>query len=287
MESKISTQITILGGGPAGYVAAIRASQLGAKVVLIEESELGGVCLNKGCIPTKALLKTSEVSYVIKKSKEFGIDSSSSINWNISNERKNRVVKNLNIGLEHLLPAKEIVILKGKGYIKNPKRILVSTSEGEVEVSTEKIIITTGSKPLIPNINGIDLAGVITSTEALDLIEIPKTLVIIGAGAIGLEFATMFSSAGSKVTIIEMKDKILPYEDVEISTELLKIMKRQGINFKLSTSVKEIKQSENALEVIYSEKDKESFVLCEKVLVAIGRKLNSDSEEFKNLGLNY
>jgi len=156
-----------------------------------------------------------------------------------------------------------------------------------VEVSTEKIIITTGSKPLIPNISGIDLAGVITSTEALDLIDIPKTIVIIGAGAIGLEFATMFSSVGSKVTIIEMKDKILPYEDVEISTELLKIMKRQGINFKLSTSVKEIKQSENALEVIYSEKDKESFVPCEKVLVAIGRKLNSDCEEFKNLGLNF
>jgi len=287
MESKISTQITILGGGPAGYVAAIRSSQLGAKVVLIEEGKLGGVCLNKGCIPTKALLKTSEISYVIKKSKEFGIDSSSNINWNISNERKNRVVKNLNKGLEHLLPTKEIVILKGKGYIKNPKRILVSTSEGEVEVSTEKIIITTGSKPLIPNISGIDLAGVITSTEALDLIDIPKTIVIIGAGAIGLEFATMFSSVGSKVTIIEMKDKILPYEDVEISTELLKIMKRQGINFKLSTSVKEIKQSENALEVIYSEKDKESFVPCEKVLVAIGRKLNSDCEEFKNLGLNF
>jgi len=106
MESKISTQITILGGGPAGYVAAIRSSQL------------GGVCLNKGCISTKALLKTSEVSYVIKKSNEFGIDSSSSINWNISNERKNRVVKNLNMGLEHLLPTKEIVILKGKGYIE-------------------------------------------------------------------------------------------------------------------------------------------------------------------------
>jgi len=286
MENKISTQITILGGGPAGYVAAIRATQLGAKVLLIEESELGGVCLNKGCIPTKALLKTSEVASALKKSKEFGIDSNlSTINWNISNERKNRVVKNLNMGLEHLLPAKGIVILKGKGYIKSPKKIVVSTLDGEVEVSTGKIIITTGSKPLIPKINGINLAGVITSTEALNLIQIPKTIVIIGAGAIGLEFATMFSSVGTKVTIIEMTDKILSNEDKEISTELMKIMKRQGINFKLSASVKEIKQSENALEVIYSEKGKESPVLCENVLIAIGRKLNSDSEEFKNIKL--
>ncbi|MBU3161063.1 dihydrolipoyl dehydrogenase [Clostridium frigoris] len=287
MEHKLNTQITILGGGPAGYVAAIRATQLGAKVVLIEESELGGVCLNKGCIPTKAFLKTSEVNSTIKKSKEFGINSNeSTINLNISNERKSRVVKNLNMGLEHLLPAKGIMILKGKGYIKSPKKIIVSTLDGEAEVSTEKIIITTGSKPLIPKINGINLAGVITSTDALNLIEIPKKIVIIGSGAIGLEFATMFSSIGSKVTVIEMKDKILPNEDKEISTELLKIMKRQGIKFKLSTSVKEIKQSENALEVIYLEKGKDSSALCEKVLVAIGRKLNSTCEEFKNLGLN-
>ncbi|MBK5241086.1 dihydrolipoyl dehydrogenase [Clostridium sp.] len=286
MESKISTEITIIGGGPAGYVAAIRSAQLGAKVVLIEESNLGGVCLNSGCIPTKALLKTSEVSRDFKKSKEFGIDSNiSSINWNTSNERKNRVVKNLNMGLEHMLPAKGIMVLKGSGYIKDPKRILVSTVDGEIEVSTRKIIITTGSRPLIPKINGIDHTGVITSNEALNLTEIPKSIVIIGGGAIGLEFATMFSSAGSKVTIIEMKDKILPNENMEISTALLKIMKRQGINFKLSSSVKEIKQSENELEVVYIEKDSESSVLCENVLVAIGRKLNSTCEEFKNLGL--
>lgn len=287
MENKIHTQITILGGGPAGYIAAIRASQLGAKVVLIEEDKLGGVCLNRGCIPTKALLKTSEVSNTIKKSKEFGITSNlSTINWTVSNERKNRVVKNLNMGLEHLLPAKGIKIIKGKGYIKNPKKILVSTPEGEVEISTEKIIITTGSAPLIPNISGINSNGVITSYEALNFSEVSKSIAIIGAGAIGLEFATMFNSIGSKVTIIEMKDSILPSEDKEISSELLKIMKRQGIVFKLSSSVKEIKQTENDLKVIFLEKDKESFIKSEKVLVAIGRKLNSDSEELRNLGLH-
>ncbi|MDF2883720.1 MAG: Dihydrolipoamide dehydrogenase [Clostridiaceae bacterium] len=287
MDNKIHTQITILGSGPAGYISAIRASQLGADTVLIEENQLGGVCLNQGCIPTKTLLKTSEVSYTIKKSKEFGIDSNiSAINWNVSNERKNRVVKNLNMGLEHLLPAKGIKIIKGKGYIKNPKKILVSTPEGEVEISTEKIIITTGSAPLIPNILGINSNGVITSNEALNLSEVPKSIAIIGAGAIGLEFATMFNSVGSKVTIIEMKDSILPSEDKEISSELLKIMKRQGISFKLSSSVKEIRNTENTLELLYCENNKEYSLQCEKVLAAIGRKLNSDSDELRNLGLH-
>lgn len=287
LENNINTQVAILGGGPSGYIAALRASQLGASVVLIEEKDLGGVCLNRGCIPTKALLKTSEVSYTIKRSKEFGIGSNiSDTNWKLSNERKNRVVKSLNIGLEQLLPAKGINILKGKGYIKNPKKILVFTSKGEIDVSTEKIIITTGAEPLIPDVKGVSSIGVLTSNEALNLTKVPESIVIIGAGAIGLEFATMFSAMGSKVTIVEMKDKILPYEDCEITSELLKIMKRQGVTFKLSSSVKEIRQTNDDLEVIFSEQDKESSLHCENVLVAIGRKLNSDSEELKNLGLN-
>jgi len=284
--SKIVAQIAILGGGPAGYVAAIRAAQLGAKVVLIEEKELGGVCLNRGCIPTKALIKTSEVSYAIKKSKEFGIESSiSGINWNVSNDRKNRIVKNLNIGVESLLTAKGIVVLKGRGYIKGPGEISVSTVDGEIHVVSEKIIITTGSSPLIPNIKGISSNGVMTSTEALNLTELPDSIIIIGAGAIGVEFATIFNSLGTKVTIIEMKDHILPYEDKEISTELLKIMKRQGIAFKLSASVKEIKENDSGLDVLLAEGGKESSIKCEKVLVAVGRKLNSDFEEVKHLGI--
>lgn len=286
IESKINTYLAILGGGPAGYVAALRAAQLGAKVVLIEEKDLGGVCLNKGCIPTKALLKTSEVSYSIKKSKEFGIDSNiSNINWNVANERKNRVVKNLNMGLEHLIPSKGIEILRGKGFVETSKKILVSTVDGEIEVNCEKLIITTGSSQLLPNINGIDCDGVITSNEALNLIKLPKSIVIIGAGAIGLEFATMFNSLGSKVTVIEMRDKILPLEDNEISQELLKIMKRKGITFKLSSAVKEITHAEATLEIVYVNKDKESSLLGEKILIAVGRKLNSDCSELTNLEL--
>ena len=287
IKNAIKTTIAILGGGPAGYVAAIRAAGLGAEVVLVEKGELGGVCLNVGCIPTKTLLKSSELYNNIQQSKEFGIDASQSkMDWNISTERKNRVVKNLNRGLENILPHKGIKIIKGIGTIINSKKILVVTCESEVEVNCEKLIIASGSAPLIPNIEGINSTGVITSTDALSLNKLPDSVVIIGGGAIGLEFATMFSSIGVKTTIIEMKNKVLPIEDSEVSTELMKIMKRKGIGFKLSAAVKQIRQSEDGLEVIYSIKDKTESVSCGNVLLAIGRKLNSESDWVKTLGLH-
>lgn len=286
IAKSINTNIAIIGGGPAGYVAAIRASQLGANVVLIEENEIGGVCLNRGCIPTKTLLKSSEVAYLVKKSKEFGTDSSLyNINWNVALDRKNRVVKNLKVGLEHLLTSKNITIIKGKGVINNPDQASVTTETEEFIINFEKLIISTGSKPLLPGIPGIELNGVITSTGALELNEAPKSIVIIGAGVIGLEFASMLNSIGTRVTIIELQDKILPNEDDEIASELLKILKRQGIVFKLSSKVMEIKESDKSLTVVFEEKGKEFTVSADKVLVAVGRKLNSEGEDIKKLGL--
>jgi dihydrolipoamide dehydrogenase len=284
---KIDTTLAVLGGGPAGYVAAIRAAQLGADVVLIENKELGGVCMNRGCIPTKALLRTSEIVSILKKSKEFGIeDKGINIKWDVSNERKNRVVKSLGLGLDQLLPKSGVTVLKGRGTIQNPKMISVWTQEEEIEVHCAKMIITTGARPLVPDIENIHSEGVLTSNEALHLEKVPESMVIIGAGVIGLEFATMFSAVGSKVTILEMMDRILPIEDTEIATELLKIMKRQGISFKLAATVQRIEQTEDGLEVHYIDKDKNLTLSCEKILVAVGRKLNSDSEDFKKLGLN-
>jgi dihydrolipoamide dehydrogenase len=282
---EISADICVLGGGPAGYVAAIRAVQLGADVVLIEEKELGGVCLNIGCIPTKALIKTSEIATVIKKSKEFGIESRiESTNWNVAVDRKNRVVKNLNSGLEQLLGAKGVTVLKGRGTVLSDKKLFVQTAEEEIQVNCDKIILATGAVPLLPNIKGIDLDGVITSNEALSLNVLPESIVIIGAGVIGLEFAAMLSPVGVKVTVIELQDRILPSDDSEIATELLKIMKRQGISFKLSASVTEIQKTNDVLTVTYTLGEKVFVQSCEKVLVAVGRKLNSDM--FQNLPLH-
>lgn len=281
---KIDCDIAVLGGGPAGYLAAIRATQLGANVVLVEEKELGGVCLNLGCIPTKALLKTAGIATTIRGSKEYGIESHiQNTNWNVAVDRKNRVVKNLNTGLQQLLNTKGVNIVKGKGTVLSDKMLIVKTVEEEIEVNCEKLILTTGSGPILPPIKGIDLEGVITSTEALNMDSLPESMIIIGAGVIGLEFASMLMSLGVKTTIIELQNKILPNEDNEIATELLKIMKRQGISFKLSATIEKIEKNEDNLEVTYTVGDKQFIQSCEKVLVAVGRKLNSDI--FENIPL--
>lgn len=281
---EVFADICVLGGGPAGYVAAIRASQLGAKVALIEEREIGGTCLNRGCIPTKALLKTSEVLSMISKSKEVGIESTvSSIDTNMSHARKDRVVKSLRMGLEHLLSKNGIEVLNGKGRIESSERVIVETQNGRIEVKCSKLIITTGSEPLMPDIPGVKLEGVITSDEALDLKNIPESIAIIGAGAIGMEFATLFNSLGTKVTVIEFMNAILPNEDREITAELLKIMKRQGVKFKLGSKVKEIHESQNGLEIFIEGED--TPVLSEKILVAVGRKLKSISPDIVSLGV--
>ena len=286
MAKNIKVSVGIIGGGPAGYVAAIKAAQLGASVAMVEEREIGGTCLNRGCIPTKALLRTSEVAYLIKKSKEVSIDSTlNSLDWSTANSRKDRVVKNLRMGIEHLMKKNNIHVIKGSGRIVNSSEIMVETESEEIHINCEKLIITTGSKPLKPYISGIDLENVITSDEALELKEVPENIVIIGAGAIGLEFATMFNYAGTKVTVIELMDNILPSEDKEITSELEKIMKRQGIKINLNTKVIDIVESEKGLILHTNENEKEKFIETQKVLIAVGRKLNGVSKDIVQLGI--
>ena len=281
----LKTKICILGAGPAGYVAAIRAAQLGASVVLIEKAEIGGTCLNVGCIPTKALLKTAETLETIKKGSEIGVGATvSSVIMGNAVTRKDRIVKGLKIGLESLLGNQNITIIKGEGSIETANKIKIKTESKDLLVSCDKLIIASGSSPLLPNIPGIELEGVITSNEAINLTEIPASITIVGAGAIGLEFSTLFNAIGSKVTVVELQDKILPQEDPEITAELLKIMKRQGIKFKLKTSIKSIKKTDSGLTAILDEAGNENENTSEKVLVAIGRKLNL-TPDIEALGL--
>lgn len=285
LGKEIKTDICILGGGPAGYVAAIRATQLGANVVLIEKAEIGGTCLNWGCIPTKALLRTAETIETINKSKDFGVDASiSSIVIENAVSRKNKVVKNLKIGLEYLMKNPKITVIKGIGLIESSNKIKTNVDGEEITVNCDKLIITTGSEPLTPSIKGIELKNVINSNEAINLEEIPKSLTIIGAGVIGLEFATLFNALGTKVTIVELQDKILPQEDQEIATELLKLMKRHGIKFNLGAKVQEITSSGDELITIFEQNGTKTDLNSEKVLVAIGRKLNL-SKDIIDLGV--
>lgn len=284
--SEVQADIAVLGGGPAGYVAALVASRLGASVALVEEREVGGTCLNRGCIPTKALLKTAEAAQLLKKAREFGIDVKyDGLHWDVAAGRKDRIVKSLRMGLEHLLDKSGVRVIRDKGSIVSPNRLVVQTGEAEIAVVCRKLIITTGSAPALPDIPGIRLPRVITSDEALDLKELPASTVIIGAGAIGLEFATMFSAAGVKVSVVEIADGILPMEDREIAAELLKSMKRQGIAFKLSSRVMEIKDAGGTLEVAVEEKGNTVALNANMVLVAVGRKLLADAPGILSLGV--
>ena len=283
----METNIAILGGGPAGYVAAIRAAQLGAEVVLIEERDLGGVCLNRGCIPTKSLLKNSDMARSLRRAREYGLQSDNlQIDWASAWSRKERVVKNLRLGLEQLMAANKITVLPGKGSIISPQEIVVDSGQDSIRVSCRKLIITVGSEAATPDIPGVHLPGVMNSDDALELKEIPRSLIIIGAGAIGLEFADMFNGVGTKVTVLEMAERILPSEDLDVSDELLKVLKRRGIAFKLGITVKGITEEDGLLHVSVGEKDKEVEYRAEKVLVAVGRKLRSMTPDIMSLGVD-
>ncbi|MFA4885333.1 MAG: dihydrolipoyl dehydrogenase [Desulfotomaculaceae bacterium] len=286
MASVVQVDVAVLGGGPAGYVAAIRAAQLGATVALIEAREIGGTCLNRGCIPTKALLKSAEVASLVKRAREFGIDARlEAVHWDVSGGRKERIVKSLRLGLEQLLAKNKVQVVRGAGEVHGANSILVNTGGSEVAVHCRKLIITTGSEPALPDIPGIGLENVMTSDEALELQEALKNIAIIGAGAIGLEFATMFNSAGAKVTVVESQDRLLSWEDKEITAELFRILRRQGIAFKLSAGVKEIKKAAAGLELVVEEKGKESAIKTDAVLVAVGRKLRASAPGIIGLGV--
>ncbi len=279
MDTKeMKSEIVVLGGGPAGYAAALRAAQLGAQVILIEEKKVGGTCLNEGCIPTKTLLRSSGLAAEIKHAKEFGLEAHlDNIHWDSATKRKDRVVKMLQSGVAQLLKARGVTVLLGHGEVQSPETVLVHAEDEIITVQCKKLILATGAIPLLPPIPGVELEGVWTSTDALSLEHIPDRVVIIGAGVIGLEFASILSPLGTKVTVVEQQSNILPGVDEEVTAELLKYMKRQGISVWLSTSVQSIRSSEHGLTVLCQKADGSTEIECGGVLVAVGRKLSTES----------
>ena len=271
--------VAIIGGGPGGYVAAIRAAKLGLKVAVIEKSELGGICCNWGCIPTKSLLHNAYIFDLIKKSKKFGIEIPSyKLDWKKVVKRSRDVAKRLNKGIEYLLNKNKVVYLSNYGKLKDKNTILLDNNK---EIKSKFIIIATGGhSKTIPNID-IDGKHIISSREAMNLSEIPKELVIIGAGAIGVEFASIYSSFGSKVTLVEGLSHILPIEDKDISIELEKIFKRKKINILTNAKVKGIKTGKKN-QVILEDK---TIIKADKVLMAIGVNPNIENIGLKKMGI--
>jgi dihydrolipoamide dehydrogenase len=278
--------ILIIGGGPGGYVAAIKGAQLGAKVGLIEKEAIGGVCLNWGCIPTKAMLKSAKVYKMMKNSESYGITitDSSTIKANLPMivKRKDDVVKKLTGGVKTLLKKNGVTVFDGFAEVMSPKSVKVN----DQLLSTKHLILATGASPIIPPIPGVKEAlesqKIVTSKEILALQEIPKSLVIIGGGVIGIEFATMFSALGSKVTIIERLEGILMNIDEEIRIAYTKILKKENIDILTSSTVVGINNSQ----VIYEKDGNQYQVDADKILMSVGMKPNTKGIEKLNLEMN-
>lgn len=284
----LDSDITIIGGGPGGYVAAIKAAQMGANVVLIEKNKLGGTCLNWGCIPTKALVRTSEVYKLLKNATVFGCEADNvTYNMRKINKKKDQVVKHLVKGINYLLKKNKVKVLKGIGKIEDKNTVSVITDINNYEINSKNIIIATGSKPVQLPIEGAGLPGVINSKQALSLNKLPESMVIIGGGVIGMEFAFIFRTFGVKVTVVEYLDSLLPASvDKDVARELTGYAKKDKINVLTGCRVEKIKQGTNKdYNVLYDHDGEKKSVSGEKVLMAVGRKPFFEGAGVKELGI--
>lgn len=277
-------QVVVIGGGPGGYVASIRASQLGASVILVEKDRIGGTCLNRGCIPTKCLLASTHVLDVINKAEEFGVEVKDvQPKFSRMMERKEQVVAELRQNIRQLLKTNKVKFVKGEATLVSPREIRVAGDQGTEVIEADKIIVSTGSVPVKPPLFDFTHDAVLTSDEALKLSEPPKSLLIVGAGVIGLEFACVFRSLGAEVTMVEMMDQILPTEDKMIAVRMQNILDQRGIVFHIETKVEGIKNySSNGVTATLSNGEE---IVAEKMLVSIGRRPNTRGYGFENLGI--
>lgn len=267
----MSKTVAIIGGGPGGYVAAIRAAQLGAKVTLIEKNQLGGTCLNVGCIPTKALLQSAEALEQVKQAKKFGVQAEAQgFDWAAVMKRKDRVVKQLVKGVQGLMKTNQIEILPGTAAFVDDQTLEVTAADGEkIQLQPDRIVIATGSQPFIPPIKGLDTyTNWLDSSKALALETLPESLAIIGGGVIGIEFASIFNSFGVEVTIVEEQPEILPSMDQELAGLLRKKLAKAGIRFLLGQRVEAVAGDEKQVELSLGEET----IQAEQLLVAVGRR---------------
>ncbi|MBI2865771.1 MAG: dihydrolipoyl dehydrogenase [Chloroflexi bacterium] len=278
----VEHDIAIVGGGPGGYVAALRAAQLGARVALVEKDRVGGTCLNRGCIPVKAMTRSVEVYLDAKRGEEFGVKAAGlEVDFPRLMARKQEVVDRLVSGVEGLLQGSNVTVVRGNGKLTSPRRILVNGQE----VAAKKIIIATGSVPSRIPISGLDLPGVVTSDDLMQLDHIPASMVIIGGGVIGMEFASIFAAMGTKVTVVEMLPLILPPADDEIARRFTQIARRQGMNILTSAKVKEVRQAGGGLEVAYETEAGPQAVQAEMVLMSVGRSPFTEGLGLEGLGV--
>lgn len=266
-------EILIIGAGPGGYEAAIHAGKLGKKVAVVDCREAGGTCLNRGCIPTKTLLHSSELYHEIQNGAAIGVTAETvRADLPAMFARKNEVTAKLRAGIEALFKSAKVDFLRGKGQIVGPNTVTVTNDEGVQTYTADAIIAATGSVPARPPIPGLDLEGVMTSDELLEGTDrLFDSLTIIGGGVIGVEFATFFTDLGCKVNVVEGLDRLLPNMDKELGQNLAMILKKRGVNIQTNAMVAKVEKTETGMAVHYTQKDKPGVVESEVVLCAIGR----------------
>jgi len=277
--------VIILGGGPAGYVAAIRSAQLGLSTAVIEQEKLGGVCVNIGCIPTKALLHSAYIANLLKESKDFGVDAGSvKTDYGVAMKRSRRVSDQNSKGVEFLMKKNKITVVKGTGTLQPGKKVKVGS---DVYEAKKAVIIATGSRVKgIPQI-GLDInkTTVISSDEALFLESTPKSLAIVGAGAVGMEFADIFNAFGAKVTLLEALPRILPLEDADAAAELVKVYKKRGIDVIAGAKVTQAKVGKDKVTLDVEAGGAKQQVEAAVVLMAAGRAVNTENIGLKETGI--
>jgi dihydrolipoamide dehydrogenase len=268
--------VTIIGGGPGGYVAAIRAAQLGLRTALVEKSpSLGGTCLHIGCIPTKALLHSAEILETARDAARFGV-ATGEVRLDLAGVHKHKadVIRRQATGVDYLMKKHQVTVVHGHGRLKGLGKVEVAAGTGAPQVlASRHVVLATGSAPkMLPGLKA-DGARVITSNEALGLEYVPKSMIILGAGAVGVEFASIYVRFGSAVTLVEMLPRVLPIEDEEVSAELHKALKKRGIEVRAGTRVEGVKVSDKSVEVqVQSDKGGKEGLKAEVLLVAVGRR---------------
>jgi dihydrolipoamide dehydrogenase len=276
--------VAIIGSGPAGYTAAIRAGQFGLKTVLIEKDPyLGGTCLHVGCIPTKALLFNAELWDHLKDAKEYGIEgvNSRKLNWDAVQERKTKIVDKHAKGLQFLMRKNKVETVKGFGKLTGSAKngvhtIDVKDGAKSSQIKAKNVILATGSEArMLPGLEPGD--RVLTNIEILELGAVPKSLVVVGAGAVGVEFASIFRSFDCEVTILEMLPRIVPLEDEDISKELARVYRKRGINFHGSAKVEKVEKTKSGVAVTFTADGKQQKLEAERILIAVGRKPNTEN----------
>lgn len=281
--------LVVIGAGPAGYVGAIRASQLGLKVAIIEKyNTLGGTCLNVGCIPSKALLQSSEKFYSAKNEfAEHGVNIGGvSVDFSKMQNRKNDVVKKLTTGIDYLMQKNKVTVFTGSASFETENFIKVDHEGKTTLVNAKNVMIATGSKPIELPFMPYDKKVILSSTEALSLDDLPKSMVVIGAGVIGLELGSVYSRLGCEVTVLDATDSILSVMDKDLRKEGKKVLESQGINFNLGVSVKSCQVVDGQAHIGFEDKDSNlKTITADKVLVAVGRKPNTLGLELSNAGV--